>query len=219
MPGTFVVGFSFALGGAGRLDGGPLGDDLATPRERLAALYDVCAAPALGYLVRMVGDRAWAEDLLQDAFLRVSRHLTEVNDDRALRVYLFRAASNGAIDGMRSKRRAIRALEAAAAAATLEGAAPAGAPGGRGMNAAEAVDVAAAVRRSLDRLPPRERSAVLLRVVAGLSLDDVGAALSVTDRGAARLVREGLARIRRRLSGSDTFSDWARERPLREGTR
>ena len=191
---------------------------MATPRDRLAALYDACAAPALGYLVRMVGDRAWAEDLLQDAFLRVSGHLHEVSDDRALRVYLFRAASNLAIDGMRSKRRALRAMEAAAAAATLESASSSDGRGA-GARAAEAVDVAAAVRRSLDRLPPRERSAVLLRVVAGLSLDDVGAALAVSDRGAARLVREGLTRIRRRLSGSDTFSDWVRDRTVREGIR
>lgn len=181
------------------------GTPVATPRDRLAALYDACAAQALGYLVRMVGNRAWAEDLLQDAFLRVSRHLHEVPDDKALRVYLFRAASNAAIDGMRSKRRAVRAMEAAAAAATLEGTDPAG------SRAAEALDVAAAVRKCLDRLPPRERSAVLLRIVAGLSLSDVGAALAVSDRGAARLVREGLARIRRRLSGSDTFSDLVRE--------
>jgi RNA polymerase sigma-70 factor (ECF subfamily) len=188
-------------------------DSVATPRDRLAALYDACAPQALGYLMRMVGNRAWAEDLLQEAFLRVSKHLHEVADDRALRVYLFRAASHVAIDGMRSKRRGLKALEAAAAAATLEGTDPAG------SRTAEAVDVAAAVRRSLDRLPPRERSAVLLRIVAGLSLDDVGAALSVSDRGAARLVREGLARIRRRLSGSDTFSDLFRSGTVREGTR
>src|SRR5262245_51747281 len=99
---------------------------VGTPRDRLAALYDACAAQALGYLVRMVGNRAWAEDLLQDAFLRVSKHLHEVADDKALRVYLFRAASNAAIDGMRSRRRATRALEAAAAAAQLPPAEPAG---------------------------------------------------------------------------------------------
>src|SRR5262245_61577812 len=112
----------------------------------------------------MVGNRAWAEDLLQEAFLRVSKHLHEVADDKALRVYLFRAASHLAIDGMRSRRRAMRAMEAAAATASAAGEDPAG------FRAAEAVDVAAAVRRSLDRLPPRERSAVMLRIVAGLSL-------------------------------------------------
>lgn len=173
---------------------------MSTDRRRLERLYESSAARALGCLVRMVGNRAWAEDLLQEAFLRVSRRVGEVPetaDEAALVAYLYRTATHLAIDGLRSKRRAVVALARVAENhADLS-------TGGDPAPETEAGDLAAAARRALDALPPRPRAAVILRVVVGLPFEEVGAALGVSDRAASRIVRLALARVRRRLGAPE----------------
>src|SRR5262245_31136355 len=90
---------------------------MSKDRRRLEDLYEACAPQALGYLVRMVGDRAWAEDVLQESFLRLAKRAPEIDDDAALRAYLYRTATHLAIDGIRSRRRGTVALDAARKAA------------------------------------------------------------------------------------------------------
>jgi RNA polymerase sigma-70 factor, ECF subfamily len=179
---------------------------MSDSRRRLESLYAECAPSLLGCLLGMVGERAWAEDLLQEAFLRVASRVVQVRDDAALRAYLFRTATHLAIDGLRRRKTAARALDGAVRSAVeravdVADVDPAG--------ALEAGDLAAAVRRALDDVAPPVRAAVILRVVVGLSFEDVGAALGVSDRSASRLVQEGIARVRRRLSRGADPSDRA----------
>ncbi len=177
-------------------------DPISAERRRLERLYATSADRALGYLVRMVGDRAWAEDLLQEAFLRVSRRMGEVPDggvkDAALASYLYRTATHLAIDGLRSKRRAAIAAEHVARAGATDIA-----QGPDPAAAHETSDLAAAARRALDALPPRPRAAVILRVVLDMTFEEVGEALGVTDRAASRIVRLALERVRRRLGAAE----------------
>jgi RNA polymerase sigma-70 factor (ECF subfamily) len=170
---------------------------VARDADALARLYDRDAARAFGFLVRLVRDRAWAEDLLHDAFLRVARHLDELRDPAAARTYLFRAASNLAIDGLRARRRAVAAMPESARAAARR-------PRPDGAATAEARDEADAVRRALDRVPDRERVALTLRVVEGFGWAEIADVLDLSDRGAARLVRVALDRLRRRLCRDET---------------
>jgi RNA polymerase sigma-70 factor (ECF subfamily) len=183
--------------------------------DALARLYDAFAGRAFGYLLRLVHDRAAAEDLLQESFVRVSRRLPELREEGAARSYLFRAATNLAIDRLRRLRR-VGFVPLDALPPEREPLAPdADADGSR---VAESRDRAAVVRGAIAALPPRERAALMLRVVEGLGLADVGDALAITDRGAARVVRQALARLRGRLSRLDSFSDLSRRterEPLR----
>ncbi len=175
-----------------------------TQVDALARLYDRFAPRAYGLLVRLVHDRVWAEDLLHDAFLRVAPRLSDLREEGAARTYLFRAAANLAIDGLRAKRRAAetadrrgRALAARAADRAV---------GRDTAIEAEDRDLGACVRRGLDGLPDRERVALVLRVVEGFGYADVAEAFGLTDRGAARLCRAAPARLPRRLSRTPTFA-------------
>lgn len=58
----------------------------------------------------------------------------------------------------------------------------------------------AALRRCLGGLPGRERRAVALRYLEGVSAAEIGAALGVREANARQLVSRGLARLRRRLA-------------------
>src|SRR5262245_23665266 len=123
----------------------------------------------------MVRQPAWAEDLLQEAFLRVAPRITTAREPRA---YLWRTAAHLALDGLRRRRR----IDPSSLDAGPEPVDPASEGAG-----AEAEDDASALRRAVADLPPRERAAVLLRTTARLTFAEVGEAMGLSDRGAARL--------------------------------
>jgi RNA polymerase sigma factor (sigma-70 family) len=66
----------------------------------------------LAYLTRRVGDRALAEDLLQEAFARTLARPDQVPDGEALVPWFYRTLRNAAIDRFRRQGAADRALEA-----------------------------------------------------------------------------------------------------------
>ena len=69
------------------------------------ALYDEHAAALWRYALRLTGDRARAEDVVQETLLRAWQH-PEVTDDseRSARAWLFTVARNMIIDERRSSR-------------------------------------------------------------------------------------------------------------------
>ena len=60
--------------------------------------------PLFTFLVRMNGDRARAEDLLQEAFLRMIEHAETFEGSARLKTWLYRIARNLCIDEMRRQR-------------------------------------------------------------------------------------------------------------------
>ncbi|NEK58987.1 sigma-70 family RNA polymerase sigma factor [Geodermatophilus sabuli] len=80
------------------------GDD--TGERDLRALYDAHAAALLGYAVRLcAGDRARAEDVVQETLVRAWRHLDQLDPDAApVRPWLFTVAHRVAIDAHRARR-------------------------------------------------------------------------------------------------------------------
>lgn len=66
----------------------------------------------LSYLERRVGDRALAEDILQDAFVKVVGRPEQVPEDEAIVPWFYRTLRNAAIDRFRRRGAADRAYEA-----------------------------------------------------------------------------------------------------------
>jgi len=66
----------------------------------------------LAFLERRVGDRALAEDILQDAFVKVVAKPERVPDDDAVVAWFYRALRNAVIDRWRRRQASVRALEA-----------------------------------------------------------------------------------------------------------
>lgn len=73
-------------------------------------LYEQCADNVYGLMVRMVG-RQDADDLTQQVFLRMFRKLEQFNGQSKLETWLYRLASNEALQHLRrSKRRSTAPL-------------------------------------------------------------------------------------------------------------
>jgi RNA polymerase sigma-70 factor (ECF subfamily) len=71
----------------------------------MRALYDAHAAALWRYAVRLTGDRAHADDVVQETLLRAWEHPEVVDDaERSVRAWLFTVARNLIIDERRSAR-------------------------------------------------------------------------------------------------------------------
>lgn len=72
------------------------------PKASLEALFEAEQSPLLRYAFGLVGRREVAEELVQDAFLRLHQHWDEVEVPRA---WLFRCVRNRAFNHLRSSKR------------------------------------------------------------------------------------------------------------------
>ena len=61
--------------------------------------------PLLGFIARMIGDRERAEDLVQEAFIRVHRHLHRFDPSRKFSTWVYTIASNLAKNELRNRSR------------------------------------------------------------------------------------------------------------------
>jgi RNA polymerase sigma factor (sigma-70 family) len=122
-----------------------------------------------------------ADDCFQETLLAALRAYGEVRDAGALRSWLFSIAYRKAIDLHRERARAPEPV------ADPEALAAGQAPGPR--------DVALWAR--VRALPPKQREAVTLRYLGGLSHREIAAVMETTSAAARRNVFEGVARLRR----------------------
>lgn len=96
----------------------PPGTEGSTERPTTTALAAALAARQpefLAFLERRLGDRALAEDVLQDAFVRSLDKLRELREPGAAVAWFYRMLRNAATDHQRRSRTARRALEGFAA--------------------------------------------------------------------------------------------------------
>ena len=71
---------------------------------RFARLFEEFSAPIYNYVLRMVADPDRAADITQDTFIKAYRKLDTVTDASSTRSWLYRIATNTAIDDMRRRR-------------------------------------------------------------------------------------------------------------------
>ena len=146
------------------------------------------APRSLALARRMLRDEAEAEDVTQEAMLRVWRMAPDWRPGEAkLSTWLHRVTVNLATDRLRRRRSA--PLEAAPEPVDE-------APGA--LAELEAADRASALRRALGALPERQKRAVELRHFDELSNPEIAAALEVS----VEAVESLLARGRRALAKS-----------------
>jgi len=67
-------------------------------------LFEEFSAPIYNYVLRMVGDPDRAADIAQDTFIKAYRHLDSLTDVTSTRSWIYRIATNTAIDEMRRRK-------------------------------------------------------------------------------------------------------------------
>jgi RNA polymerase sigma-70 factor (sigma-E family) len=155
--------------------------------EALVDLYREHGSWLVGLLTVFVGDRVTAEDIAQEAFLRVYRAWPRLRDEDRAVGYLRTTALNLARSGFRRRLVALRhgaKTERDAAAAD------------------EAVilrDEQRAVIAALRGLPTRQRECLVLRFYGELSEAEIASAIGISASSVKTHTRRGLAALEERL--------------------
>ena len=137
------------------------------------------------YLMRIVRDRAWAEDLAQEVFLRALQQAHRYDENWPVQVWLFRIARNLALDLLRS--------EAGHRTRAQTQPMPIDAPAA--ITTAEHREFQIALEAALQELPEEFRSVFLLREGECLSYDAIGEVLGIS----IKTVSSRLHRARQQL--------------------
>ena len=126
--------------------------------------------PVFNYVMRLVGDRALAEDLTQEVFIRVFQGLPKFSLRSKFTTWLFQVTKNRVLDELRASERRPRGLVAIDDAPPLE---VLDAP-------VEQVEMIQALWVAVDGLSTDLKMALLLRDVVGLSYNEIADSLDTT---------------------------------------
>lgn len=159
-------------------------------REAFAALYDATASRVFGLAVRVVRDRAQAEEVTQEVFLDLWRQSSRFDPARgSASSWILTIAHRKAVDRVRSAEASTRREE------TYE-ARQHHVPHDTTAEAAHASLEARRVRHALHELTPAQRQAIELAYFDGYTHTEVARMLDLPLGTAKTRIRDGLIRLR-----------------------
>jgi len=160
------------------------------------------------YLLRMLRDTELAADLTQDAFIKAYKAYDALQKPENARAWLYQIAHRVALDDLR-RRRIIRFVPLVGEARTT-------APSAEHL--VMEAHLSGDLQRALERIPPRQRSALLLAELHDLTGVELAAALGVSHVAARALLtrareslRQALAEERQRTADREAAADAARD--------
>ena len=162
------------------------GDEAAF--DRLYARY---STPLFNYLLSLVGERAVAEELLQETFLGLWQGAGRFRGRSSVRTWLYRIAHHKAVDCLRRRRPQVT-LESLLLPSSEDGP----------EEAAERTLRAEAVRRALAELSPEQRAVVELTFVHGFSYREIAGVLDCPVGTVKSRMRHALRYLKASLNGA-----------------
>ena len=176
----------------GMTDGALVRRTLDGDARAFTELVDRHAAACLRFATRMLGDRADAEDVAQETFLRAYNALESYDDGLPFRTWLFSILINRCRTAMsqriRRERRIVADSEALERTSLV-----AGAP-------QDSIELREELNRAIAALSPEQREAFLLRHIEELSYEEI---MAVTGAGQSALkmrVKRACERLRELLA-------------------
>ena len=164
--------------------------DRATARRFVEELFRLHQAEIYAYLTRMVRDPELAADLTQETFVKAYRAFDSLADAERARAWLYQIAGRTALDELR-RRRLVRFVPWTGESRGVAGSAEEAALRGR---------FSAEMERALDRIPARQRQALLLAELHELTGVELAAALDVTHEAARALLTRARESLRQALA-------------------
>jgi RNA polymerase sigma-70 factor (ECF subfamily) len=160
--------------------------------------YDACWR----FAYHMLGERADAEDVVQESFLRAYLAIGRYDERDQFRGWLFRILTNQCRNALTSRGRRTRrfiqddaALDTAAAPPDVLSPDSAAVFGGSPFGVALGVEDVA-LSRALAQLDPSQREALLLKYAEGLEYTEMSAMTGVGESALKMRVKRGVERLR-----------------------
>jgi RNA polymerase sigma-70 factor, ECF subfamily len=162
----------------------------AGDREALDDLLKAIGEPVYRYVLRLVGQREMAEDILQEVFIRIYRKLGWLKEPALLRPWVYRIASREAFRFLKRERRwseQIRdeaILEAVQAESSAEDA---------------GAELLEQLPQLISRVSPASRAVLILHYLHDMPLTEVADVLGLSPGTVKSRLAYGLACLRRAL--------------------
>jgi RNA polymerase sigma-70 factor (ECF subfamily) len=139
--------------------------------------------PVFSLLYRMVRDSTAAEDLAQDAFIRVLNHLDKYRPEFKFSSWLFKIANNIAIDHLRRRQLDTISMDGAPHAMTAADRAATSFDLVDGRESAldelAAKELGSVIEQAIGKLRPEYRNCIMLRHVEDRSYEEIAATLDL----------------------------------------
>jgi RNA polymerase sigma-70 factor (ECF subfamily) len=168
--------------------------DVNTDAGDFRAFYEQHQRDIFGYLWRMTGDEQAAHDLTQETFLRAWHHFDQIRAYEQPRAWLFRIATHLALNHRRDEAVRQRPLPAPEPMATTR-------------EWADDIALRDTVRANLLALPARERAALVLHVIYGMTCAELAATLGISPGAAKTTLWRARERFRARYNAEETSHD------------
>jgi RNA polymerase sigma-70 factor (sigma-E family) len=158
---------------------------------RLGELYQRHAHEAVRLAYLLTGERALAEDLVQDAFVRLAGRLVHLRDPGAFDAYLRRTVVNLCRSQFRRRKVERAYVQRAGRAPEARGA----------LGSDRSLEDREVLWRAMGRLSPRQRAAIVLRFYEDLSEERTAELLNCRPGTVKSLVSRGLETLRAEIRG------------------
>lgn len=163
------------------------GDD-----DAFAAIVDRYKDSLVNYLTQLARSRDRAEEIAQDAFVRLYRSLGRYRDQERVGPYLFRIATNLVVSEARRQKRWSLLLPRLRAGERTSEAAP--------ESIVLAIEIQQKVQAALEGLPLKYRAPIMLYEIEEWSYEEIGAALELRSGTVKSRISRARALLRRHLA-------------------
>lgn len=174
---------------------------MTVPRDRSGTrdaefdrLFSEYSAPIYNYALRMIGDADRAADVAQDTFIKAYRKLDTLTDASAARAWLYRIATNTAIDAIRRSRHTVR-MDTDEDRPVEQ---PDGGPGPETQVLSGLLDER--IGRALLSLKPKHRQCLVLSDIEDMNAAQIGEVMGMTGGAVRVLLCRARGEMRRLLA-------------------
>ena len=165
-------------------------------KAAFAALFDRYHRSVAQFAFRYVGDRARAEELTQDIFVKLYRSAKGYRPSAKFKTFLFRVAANHCLNEVR---RGEYRVEHVSEGPDEEPIDPAGPEAVRPDQEVQGRELERAVGEALGELSDRERAAFTMCRFEGLAYKEIAEALSASEAAVKSLIHRATLAVARRI--------------------
>ncbi|SEU14458.1 RNA polymerase, sigma subunit, ECF family [Stigmatella erecta] len=184
----------------------------AGDRRAFALLFDRYHASVARFAFRFVGDRARAEELAQDIFVKLYRNAKAYQPAAPFKTFLFRVATNHCLNEVR--RGEYRVAHTSTSPGDAEdGGVEVASPGAEQPDEAVAGrELERAVGEALQGMSERERAAFTLCRFEGMAYRDIATALGASEAAVKSLIHRATLAVARKVEALQAGTGPARSR-------
>ncbi|SDI30671.1 RNA polymerase, sigma subunit, SigW [Alteribacillus persepolensis] len=167
--------------------------------KAFAELVDLYKDKVFQIAYRMTGNHYEAQDMAQESFLRAYANIDRYDENRKFSTWLFRITTNLCIDRLRKRKPDYSLDEEIKGTDGLTGYAQIAATDQLPEDQVVTLEMQEWVQKAIVSLPPKYRSAIILRYIEDLNIQQISNILDLPENTVKTHIHRGREALRKRL--------------------